>query len=151
MSMRRFMVMTALLVLAIVPAFCIMQISVEPDGKPITAGNAAVVKQGIQAALKPRLLVEQYFVEHGRFPVANQEAGLAAPASYSHGALKRATVGRHGRIELIFSKSSGRYDGQLVMLPQFKNEREGIVWNYQTNNLKGLERYLPGCRYVKMH
>jgi len=147
--MRRFMVMMALLVLAIVPAYCITQITVEPDGKPISAANAAVVKEGIAATERPRRLIEQYFAEHGCFPVTNAQAGLEKPASYSQGALKRATVGRHGRLELIFDQHSGRYDGQVLMTPEFRNERVGMVWHVQTNNLKGLERYLPGCSYTR--
>ena len=143
------MVLTALMVLAIVPAFCIMQITVEPDGKPITAADAAVVKEALAATNELRLLVEQYYAEHGFYPSSNEQAGLKPPSSYSSGALKTATVGRHGQIELILDKSSGRYDGNLTMVPLFKNEREGLIWNYQTTNLKGLEKYLPGCRYFK--
>ncbi|OPZ59029.1 MAG: hypothetical protein BWY87_01197 [Deltaproteobacteria bacterium ADurb.Bin510] len=143
------MVLTALMVLAIVPAFCIMQITVEPDGKPITADNAAAVKDVIAATTELRLLVEQYYAEHGLYPTSNEQAGLKSPGSYSSGALKRATVGRHGQIELVMTKRSGRYDGNLTMVPQFRNEREGIVWLYQTTNLKGLDKHLPGCRYLK--
>lgn len=143
--------MLSLMLLMLVPAFWIMQVLVEQAEQPISTSNAAAIQAGIAATARPRHLIEQYFLEHGYFPLSNAQAGLSQPESYSRDALRRATVGRQGSLELIFDQRSGRFGGQVLMTPEFKNARGGMIWHVQTSNLKGLERYLPGCSYIRVH
>jgi hypothetical protein len=107
------------------------------------------IRNDVSAVTGARLAVVESYMNSGRMPASNVEAGLPAAATYKGHSLVSLEVSEGGKIKLRFDAASGIDGGEIEWLPDLSGvESMGVQWECATHDFKQIVRALPGCVYA---
>lgn len=109
----------------------------------------AAIVNDVSAVSSARVAVTEFYMNNGRMPTANNEAGLPAAETYKGQSLVSLQVSDGGTILLTFDSASGVEGGTIEWLPDLTGiESMGMQWHCQTHDYAQIVRALPSCNYV---
>ncbi|HET9031460.1 MAG TPA: pilin [Dokdonella sp.] len=110
---------------------------------------AAAIRNDIAAISSARAAITESYMNTGRMPASNAEAGLPEPEKYKGQSLQSMTISDGGRILLSFDAASGVDGGMIEWLPDPGGiESMGLQWHCQTHDYPMITRIVPSCEYV---
>jgi len=107
------------------------------------------IRNDVVAVSGARVAVVESYMNSGRMPASNAEAGLPAAETYKGHSLVSLTVAEGGAITLHFDAASGVDGGAIEWLPDLTGvESMGVQWECSTHDFKQIVRALAGCTYT---
>ncbi len=107
------------------------------------------IRNDVSATTGARLAVVESYMNSGRMPASNADAGLLGADTYKGHSLKSLSVSDGGTITLRFDAASGFDGGEIEWLPDLTGvESMGVQWECITHDFKQIVRALPGCVYT---
>ena len=107
------------------------------------------IRNDTVASTSARLAVTEFYMNSGRMPASNAEAGLPEPGSYKGQSLRSLEVSEGGELTLTFDAESGVDGGTIEWLPDLTGiESMGVQWRCQTRDFPQIVRALPNCDYL---
>ncbi len=107
------------------------------------------IRNDVFAVTGARVAVVESYMNSGRMPASNAEAGLPAASTYKGHSLVSLEVSEGGTIQLRFDAASGFDGGEIEWLPDLTGvESMGVQWECITHDFKQIVRALPGCVYT---
>ena len=107
------------------------------------------IRNDVSAVSGARVAVVESYMNSGRMPASNADAGLLGADTYKGYSLKSLSVSDGGTITLRFDAASGFDGGEIEWLPDLTGvESMGVQWECITHDFKQIVRALPGCTYV---
>jgi len=104
--------------------------------------------EGLAAAQSVKVAITEYYMNYGKLPHSNREAGVAEPDKFSGQALRRLTVDAHGAIELTYDEKSGIGGGTIRLVPDVSNATAMITWRCQSPDFSDIALSVAQCEYV---
>ena len=106
------------------------------------------IRNDVSAVTGARVAIVESYMNSGRMPASNVEAGLPAAETYKGHSLVSLEVGEGGAMKLRFDAASGVDGGIIEWLPDLTGmESMGVQWECITHDFKQIVRALPGCTY----
>lgn len=110
---------------------------------------AAAIRNDVVATMSARVAITEAYMNSGRMPASNTEAGLPEPDTYKGRSLKSMKVEPGGKILLTFDAASGVDGGMIEWVPDPGGmESMGLQWHCQTHDYPMIARALAECDYV---
>jgi len=86
----------------------------------------------------------EYFMSNGQWPKNHGDSGLAAPESYSGGAVKSISVADEG-IVIITLNEKFETGAKIKLIPEANAQSYVVEWHCTTEGSKALKRQLSVC------
>lgn len=128
---------------------------VDQQGRKLDANVAAeqraieLIRGDVMVMASAKVSVAENFMNNGRMPSNNAEAGLPAAENYRGRSLRFAQVVADGRIRLTFDSESGHDGGVIELIPEIGHmDSMGVQWRCETRDYPQIIRAVPGCDYL---
>jgi len=119
-----------------------LQAAAAPD---VVAVLDAMLREDLNTLSSARTAVTEFWMNAGRAPTSNADAGLTDPQTFSGQILRTLTIGKDGSIDLGFDPKIGMKGARLVLTPTAAaNNLGSLNWSCSTNIPAAL-RILPVC------
>lgn len=126
-----------------------MRVALARDPQAEIGEASSALREDLVAVSSIKVMLAEYYMSMGHFPASQEEAGLPAPERYQGRSLRSATVGRDGRVELLFDGVSGVDGGRIELIPDVSRvDAMGIQWRCVTHDYPLIVRAAPGCEYI---
>lgn len=101
--------------------------------------------RGLQTASMIKTMVAEFYLTEGRFPRSNTILGLQQPTAYANEQVKSITVGKGGRITIVYTALSGKDNGAINLTPKIKNGQ--LEWRCSSWDFEDIRDTMPSCFY----
>lgn len=104
--------------------------------------------EGFAAAQSVKVAIAEAYMNSGKLPASNHDAGIAEPEQFTGQALQSLQVEPGGIITLVYNEKAGVKDGRIVLTPETGNATLGIKWRCESPDFKDIALSMAQCEYV---
>ncbi len=111
--------------------------------------NAAHITRGMASAMSYKVLMGDYWSEHGKLPCSDEDLDIRPGTMGGHQALDAMEISGCGQVTLTFNELSGVDGGTMVLTAEEVQNAIGysLKWSCRTNAFEHITKYVPQCLF----
>jgi hypothetical protein len=103
--------------------------------------------EGLAAAQSVKVQIASHYMEFGKLPRSNHEAGVAEPEKFSGQSLRSLLIDPDGQIVLTYDEKAGDGGGTIRLIPDTSNPTMVIKWRCASPNFSDIALSIAQCDY----
>jgi hypothetical protein len=104
------------------------------------ASRGVTLANALNTAQSMKVAITEFYLTEGKWPRANADIGMPAPATFANGDVRSVAVRPNGRIELTIASGT-------LFLQGAANQAQQIIWKCVTDSIPDIARLAPDCTY----